>query len=90
MPATVFLDVALTRAYVGDVAEAIIRALEKEGNLGERYLVGNEDLTFAELNRTIHEILGVPLPPIHMPDAVASLSATLLTGLADLIKKPPP
>jgi dihydroflavonol-4-reductase len=89
MPATVFDDTDLTWVHVQDVAEAIVRALEKEGNIGERYLVGGEHLSFREFNQMVSDISGVPLPRFRLPDSVVTLNAALLTALADLIKKPP-
>ena len=88
-PATVFHDTVMTWVHVGDVAEAIVRTLEKEGNIGEKYLVGQEDLSFRELNQMVSDISGVPLPKIHLPNSVVTLNAALLTLLADLTKKPP-
>lgn len=89
MPARVLEDSILTWVHVRDVAEAIVRALEKEHNLGEKYLVGKHQLSFGEINEMIREISGVPLPKLALPDWMVVLNATLLTGLANLIKKPP-
>jgi dihydroflavonol-4-reductase len=88
-PARAFDDSVLTWVHVQDVAEAILRALEKEGNLGEKYLVGQEPLSFRELNQMISDISGTPLPKIHLPNSVVTVNAALLTWLADLTKKPP-
>ena len=90
MPATVFLEGTLTFVHVKDVAEAIVRAAEKEGNLGEKYFVGKNLMSFGELNQAVHEISGVPLPFINLPDAVTKINAALLTGLANVIKVSPP
>jgi dihydroflavonol-4-reductase len=89
MPARVFEDSILTFVHVRDVAEAIVRALEKEGNLGEKYLVGKHQLSFREINHMISEISGVSLPKFALPDWMVVVNATLLTGLANLVKKPP-
>ena len=37
----------------------------------------------------ISEISGVPLPRFSMPNYLTMLNAYILTGLADLIKRPP-
>ena len=89
MPARVFEDSIFTFVHVRDVAEAIVRALEKEHNLGEKYLVGNHQLSFGQINEMINEISGIPLPKIALPDWLVVVNATLLTALANLIKKPP-
>lgn len=89
LPATVFPDVIFPWIHVKDVAEAIVSAAEKEGNIGEKYLVVSENLTFGEINQMISEISGVPLPRLRMPDFLAMINAGLLTMLANVTKKPP-
>jgi dihydroflavonol-4-reductase len=89
LPATVFNDSVLTFVHVNDVAEVIVRAAEKENNIGEKYLAGNQRLSFRELNRMISEISGVSLPKLHLPDALTMVNATILTGIAIITKKPP-
>ena len=75
--------------YVKDVAEAIVNALEKENNIGEKYLVGNYMYKWKDINKMISEISDVPLPKFSLPNSVTLLNAYMLTGLANLIKKPP-
>jgi dihydroflavonol-4-reductase len=88
-PATAFHDSILTWAHVRDVAEIIVRALEKEGNIGGKYLAGKEQLSIQEMNEVTSEISGVPLPSMRLPDSVAMGMAAFATGFADLLKKPP-
>jgi dihydroflavonol-4-reductase len=88
-PATAFNDSILTWVHVRDVAEVIVRALEKDGNVGERYLVGKEQLSIQAFNELISEISGFPLPRMSLPDPVAMANAANATWWADLIKKPP-
>lgn len=90
MPAQVFTEVPFTWVHVHDVAEGIIKALEKPGNIGEKYIVANEVITLGELNEMISEISGVELPRMTMPYWVALASASLLTGISRLTKKEPP
>ena len=78
VPARVFEDSAFTFVHVEDVAEAIVRALEKEDNLGEKYLVGKHTLTTGELTRMVGEISGVPLPKRRLPGPV------VMTGAVDM------
>jgi dihydroflavonol-4-reductase len=89
LPARVFEDSILTWVHVKDVAEAIVKALEKENNLGEKYLVGKYRLSMREINEMIKEISGVPLPKFHLPDPLVTLNAFFLTQVANIIKKPP-
>ncbi len=90
LPATVFNDSVLTFVHVNDVAEVIVRAAAKPDNVGERYLVGNQRLSFRELNQMISEISGVRLPKLHLPSSLTMVSAALLTRLATVTKKAPP
>ena len=78
VPGRVFEDSAFTYVHVDDVAEAIVRALEKAGNLGEKYLVGKHTLTTGELTRMVGEISGVPLPKRRLPGPV------VMTGAVDM------
>ena len=78
-----------TFVHIDDVAEAIVRALDKEGNIGEKYIVGKEQCTYGEINRWISEISGVPLPFLSIPDVMVKWNAFFLTALANLTKRPP-
>ena len=88
-PATVFDDSIMTSVHVRDVAEVIVRALEKENNIGEKYLVGKHQLSMRQWNQMVSEISGVPLPKMRFPDSLVMVSAALLTWLAALTKQPP-
>jgi dihydroflavonol-4-reductase len=89
MPATVHPDSVMTLVHVRDAAQTILAAAEKEGNIGQRYLVGSSRMSFRELNRMIRGIAGTGLPKLTLPGPVAGLTAALLTGLANLTKRPP-
>jgi dihydroflavonol-4-reductase len=89
LPATVFRNGMFSYVYVKDVAQAIVNALEKENNIGEKYLVGNYRYTWGEINKMISEISGVPLPRFNLPDSITMMNAFFLTSLANMIKKPP-
>lgn len=90
MPATAFTGSVLTFVHVRDVVEVICRAAEKENNIGERYIAGNQRLSFGELNRMVSEISGIPVPKLQLPGFLTMVNAVLLTGLANVIKRPPP
>lgn len=89
MPGQVVVDKPFPWVYVEDVCEAILKALEKDNNIGEKYFVSACNLTFGEINHLIAEVAGVRLPWLHIPDSVAMTGARLLTWIADRIKKPP-
>lgn len=89
VPARVLEDSIFTFVHVRDVAEVIVRAAEKENNIGEKYLVGKHQLSWREINRMISEISGVALPKMSLPDFLTMFNARFLTLVANLIKKPP-
>ena len=89
MPAQVLTKVIFPFVHVKDVCESIIKALEKENNTGEKYIVSAENLTFGQINKIISEISGKKLPFIKFPDWLTKISAYILTGLANTVKKPP-
>jgi dihydroflavonol-4-reductase len=89
LPATVFKNEIFAFIYVKDVAQAIVNALEKQNNIGEKYLVGNFNYKWGEINKMISEISGVPLPMFCLPNSLTMMNAFFLTGIANIIKKPP-
>ena len=89
LPAAVFKHRIFSFVYVKDVAQAIVNAIEKDNNIGEKYLISNCRYTWGEINKMISETSGVPSPKFSLPDSVTMLNAYLLTGLANIIKKPP-
>lgn len=89
LPATIFDDTIFPFVHVDDVVEAVVRAVEKPDNAGEKYLIVGENLTFAEINAMISEIARVALPRFRLPGGVAILLAAGLTWWADRVKRPP-
>jgi dihydroflavonol-4-reductase len=83
MPA--FVDTGLNLVHVDDVAAGHLLA-EERGRIGERYILGGENLTLAEILRRIAALVGrrpprfsVPIPAIW-PIALAAETAGRLTG----------
>jgi dihydroflavonol-4-reductase len=64
MPA--FLDTGLNLIHVSDVAEGHLLALER-GRVGEKYILGNGDLTLAEIFALLERVSGVPAPRFRLP-----------------------
>ena len=89
LPATAFNRSIMTFVHVKDVADAIVRAAEKEDNIGEQYIIGKHQLTFREYNTIISEISGEALPRLSFPDWLSRANAFFLTIFANLIGKPP-
>jgi len=89
MPAQVLTKHFFPFVHVKDVAEAIVKALEKENNIGEKYIVSTENHTWGEINQMISEISGTKLPSLKFPTWMTVMTSYLLTGIANLIRKPP-
>lgn len=89
MPAQIFTSLYFPFVHVRDVAEAIVQAMEKENNIGEKYIVSAENHTFGEFNQMISDISGTKLPVLKFPNWMVMMNAYLFTGIANLIKKPP-
>ena len=64
MPA--FVDTGLNLVHVDDVAEGHLLA-EAKGVIGERYILGGEDLTLAEILRRIAALVGRKPPTVRVP-----------------------
>jgi dihydroflavonol-4-reductase len=89
LPATELKNDQFTFVHVRDVAEIIVRAAEKENNMGEKYLAGNHRMSWGQANEMVREISGVPLPRLSLPTPLVMMNAALLTLIANIIKKPP-
>ena len=88
VPRIAFAEAIHTYVDVRDVAEVIVAALAKEGNIGEKYLVGNYQLSTKAYNELLSEISGVAAPSFA-PNLVVMFVARMTTWMADLTKKPP-
>jgi dihydroflavonol-4-reductase len=55
---------------VDDVAAAHVAA-ETRGRVGERYILGNHNVTFADFASLVAEVAGVARPRLHIPGALA-------------------
>nr|VFK78101.1 MAG: dihydroflavonol-4-reductase [Candidatus Kentron sp. SD] len=89
LPATMLEETSMTFVHVKDVAEGILRAAEKEENLGEEYLLGKHQLSIREMNELVRDLSGVSLPIMTLPDFLVMPTAELLTITANLFKIPP-
>jgi len=73
--------------YLGDVAEAICRCIERDTTVGRKYdLAGPNLITFDDFLKRVSGRLGRRRLTVHIPFAVALLAARLL---AALMTKPP-
>jgi dihydroflavonol-4-reductase len=69
---------------VDDVAAAHVAA-ETRGRVGERYILGNHNLTYRAFCALVADVAGVPSPRFALPDAVARTVAWGLERWSDLV-----
>lgn len=81
MPA--FLDTGLNLVDVRDTAAGHLLACEK-GKVGERYILGCENLTLQQIFGHLQDISGRAAPRWRIPYAVAYAAGVVTTGLANV------
>ncbi len=86
MPA--FIDTGLNVVDVRDTALGHLLACER-GRPGERYILGSENLTLAQILAKLAEITGRKAPRIRLPYAVAWCAGALSTAWAGITGTPP-
>ncbi len=79
MPA--YVDTGLNLISVDDVAEGHLLAAER-GRIGEKYILGNQNLTLREILGLLAKITGAKPPSIRIPHWVALTAAALDTALS--------
>ena len=86
MPA--FIDTGLNIVDVRDTALGHVLACER-GKSGERYILGSENLTLAQILAKLARITGRPAPTRKLPYAVAYCAGACSTAWAAMTGKPP-
>lgn len=86
MPA--YVDTGLNLIDVEDVAEGHLLAMEK-GRLGERYILGNQNLTLREILQILARVSNRPAPRVRIPHRVALGLAAVSTVASRLTGQPP-
>jgi dihydroflavonol-4-reductase len=89
IPVMIDSDYRFTYVYMGDVAEAVLRALEKDDVTGERYLIGKERFSTREYFQIVSEITGVQMPNRTIGRTQALFLAAVLTALSSVTGKRP-
>ena len=86
MPA--YIDTGLNIVDARETAEGHWLACER-GRVGERYILGSENLTLRQIFETLSAITGRPAPKTQIPWLVAWLAGVFSTGLANLTGNEP-
>ena len=87
MPA--YLDTGLNLIDVSDCARGHILAEEK-GKSGERYILGNKNMSLKEILLALEKITGIQAPSIKMPYWVAYAAGLACETVSNLITQKPP
>ena len=83
-----FVDTGLNLVDARDVALGHLQAAEK-GRLGERYILGCENLSLEQILKRLSPIANRPAPGIKLPYAVAYAAGVLTTAWANVTGKQP-
>lgn len=85
----VYVQTGLNVVHVDDVAAGHLLAYER-GRVGERYILGSENLTLATILGTVATLVGLPGPRVRIPRAAAMGIACLseLTARIGLVREP--
>lgn len=87
MPA--YLDTGLNLIDVKDCARGHILAEEK-GKVGERYILGNQNMSLREILLALEKITGIKAPAIKIPYAVAYAAGKVCEAISDHLTGKPP
>lgn len=86
MPA--YLDTGLNLIDVEDCARGHILAA-RHGRIGEKYILGNRNLTLREIFTLLEEISGLPAPKVRLPYTPILLAALVNEGLSRITGREP-
>jgi dihydroflavonol-4-reductase len=75
------IDTGLNIVHVRDVARGHILAAER-GRVGQKYVLGNQNLSLIEIFRALAGLTGLPPPRFRVPYGVAWLAALCMEGAA--------
>lgn len=84
----VYLDTGLNLVPVEDAAEGHLLAAE-HGKIGERYILGGQNLTLKEILEALARLTGRPAPRLRLPYAVAFAAGAIENGLARILGREP-
>jgi dihydroflavonol-4-reductase len=82
------LDTGLNLVHVADVARGHILAAQK-GRIGEKYILGHQNYSLAEIFQMLAQITGLPAPRFRVPYRFVWLVAMGMEGLARATGRPP-
>lgn len=84
-----YMETGMNLIDVDDVATGHLAAMER-GRIGERYILGNKNLTLKEIFEILSRLTGVPVPRVKLPRGMVLPLAHLNRWLADYVTHRPP
>jgi dihydroflavonol-4-reductase len=84
-----YIETGMNLVDVDDVAIGHLRAMER-GRLGERYILGNRNLSLREIFTILSRLTGIPAPRMKLPRQAILPLAYLNQWLADYVTHQPP
>lgn len=83
-----YVNTGLNLVAVEDVAEGHCLAAER-GRIGERYILGCENLHLREIFEMLARITGIPAPTLRLPHVVPLVAAGISTAVARCLGRRP-
>jgi dihydroflavonol-4-reductase len=83
-----FVDTGLNLAHVDDVAQGHLLALDK-GRIGERYILGGQDVTLRRMLADIAALAGRKAPTLNLPRGPLYPLASIFEAVAQITGKEP-
>lgn len=84
-----YIETGMNLVDVEDIAIGHIRAMER-GRVGERYILGNQNLTLKEVCQMLSRLTGVPAPRLQLPWRLVLPMAHVNQWIANLVTHRPP
>jgi dihydroflavonol-4-reductase len=84
-----YIETGMNLVDVDDVAAGHFLAMEK-GRIGERYILGNRNLSLYEVFATLSRLTGIPTPRVKLPRASILPLAYANQWLSDYVTHRPP
>jgi dihydroflavonol-4-reductase len=79
-----FEELGLNLVHVDDLADGILRALDR-GRSGECYILGGEIATLGAAYRAVAKAAGRALPSLVIPSAIARLAGRLIPSMREVV-----
>jgi dihydroflavonol-4-reductase len=79
-----FEDLGLNLVHVEDLADGILRALDR-GRAGECYILGGEIATLGDAYRAVAKATGRTVPAFVLPRAIARLAGRLVPSMREVV-----